>query len=356
MNILGFDIGGANLKVAFLRTDEGEVKELQTTIRYFPLWQQGKEQLPQALEQLKEHFLSEANVDAVGVTMTAELSDAYVTKKEGVLHVLDSLTSLFDASAIFVLDVDTALRSVQEAKRHPMKVAAANWVATGWMVSQLIEQGITVDIGSTTTSIIPIQHARVAARGKTDLEKLQTGELVYTGSLRTNVATIVDSIPIRGQQTRVSSELFATSGDVHLLLGHITKKEYTSETADGRGKSKEAAMARLARVVCADRNMLSEEELIHIAKYIYNAQLQQVKGGINQVYSSLTSRERGSCKVVVTGLGRHFLAKPAALQCGLHQVINLEEEIGNKAIMTPSVGVALLTANRLAEETIRWME
>lgn len=355
MDILGFDIGGANLKAAFLRTEERKVKELQTTITYFPIWQRGKKELPEALKHLKDQLLPVPNVDAVGVTMTAELSDAYATKQEGVLHILDALTSLFEGPSIFVLDVDTSLRSVQDAKRHPMKVAAANWAATGWMISQLIEHGIVIDVGSTTTSIIPIHHASVAATGKTDLEKLQTGELVYTGSLRTNVATIVDSIPIRGRQTRVSSELFATSGDVHLLLGHITKEEFTTETADRRGKSKEAAMARLARVVCADVDMLAKEEILSIARYIYNAQLQQVKSGISQVYSWLASQGGASCKIVVTGLGRNFLAKPAALQCGLHQIINLEKEIGNKAIMTPSVGVAFMTANRLAEETIQWM-
>ena len=44
--------------------------------------------------------------------------------------------------------------------------------------------------------------------GKTDLAKLMNGELVYTGSLRTNIAAIVHSIPIRDGAVRVSSELF----------------------------------------------------------------------------------------------------------------------------------------------------
>ncbi len=86
---------------------------------------------------------------------------------------------------------------------------------------------MVVDVGSTSTSIIPIVNGQVAAHGKTDLDKLICGELVYTGSLRTNVAAIVQSIPIRNGVAGVASELFALSGDVHLVLGNITEKDYT---------------------------------------------------------------------------------------------------------------------------------
>ena len=109
----------------------------------------------------------------------------------------------------------------------------------------------------------------MAAQGKTDLDKLMCGELIYTGSLRTNVAAIVHSVPIRDGCATVSSELFALSGDAHMILGHITEEQYTSETADGRGKTVPEALARLARVVCADTEMLTKQEIIDIAKYIY---------------------------------------------------------------------------------------
>ncbi len=70
---------------------------------------------------------------------------------------------------------------------------------------------IVVDVGSTSTSIIPIVEGRVAAEGRSDLEKLINGELVYSGVLRTNIAAIVNNVPVRGKVSRVSSEMFATS-------------------------------------------------------------------------------------------------------------------------------------------------
>ena len=170
--------------------------------------------------------------------MTAELSDTFLTKREGVCQVLEDVARVFPDTPIFVVDVEAKVRLIQEAKSEPLKVAAANWAATGWMVSQLIENCIVIDVGSTSTSIIPVVKGKLEAIGKTDLEKLISGELVYTGSLRTNIATIVSSIPVRGDLARVSAELFALSGDVHLILGNIKENEYTTETADGKGKTR----------------------------------------------------------------------------------------------------------------------
>ena len=160
--------------------------------------------------------------------MTAELSDAYQTKREGVNHILDCVKTVFPEVPIYVLNTDAELESLDVAKQQPLGVAAANWAATGWLVAQQLKNCVVVDVGSTSTSIIPIINGKVAALGKTDLDKLICGELVYTGSLRTNIAAIVQSIPIRNGVAGVSSELFALSGDVHLVLGNITEKDYTS--------------------------------------------------------------------------------------------------------------------------------
>ena len=355
VNVIGWDIGGVNTKAALIKTWGNEVKELKTATEYFPIWKRGKEQLPVVLEKLKEQIASAITLDGVGVTMTAELSDAYWSKREGVNHVLDCVAQVFTDVPVFILDTEVNLRSMEEARMEPLKVAAANWPATGWMVAQLIRDCIIVDIGSTTTSIIPVVDGEIAAAGKTDLEKLQNGELVYTGSLRTNVATVVNSILIRGRTARVSSELFAQSGDVHLILGNIREEDYTTETADGRGKTRMECLARLARVVCADIEMLSEIEIVEMARYIHEAQVEQVADGLRQVYNRLKSRLKGEVPVVATGLGRDFLVRKAAQRAGFHQIIDLGELMGvGAAIASPSVGVALMVATKLEGRRILW--
>lgn len=357
MNVIGWDIGGVNTKVAFIETFGGSIRELKTAMGYFPIWKKGKEHLPAMLKRLRNRLASSIKLDGVGLTMTAELSDVYWTKKEGVNHILDCVEQVFTYTPIFVLDVEANLKLIEEARRDPVKVAAANWLATGWMVSQLIKDCIIVDIGSTTASIIPVIKGTIAAEGKTDLAKLLNGELVYTGSLRTNVAAMINSIPIRGRIARISSELFALSGDVHLILGNIKEEDYTVETADGRGKTRKEAMARLARVVCADIEMLTEQEIVGISNYVYERQIEQVAEGLKQVYSRIKPCLKEALCVVVTGLGKDFLAKKAAQKAGFKQIIDLGELLGaDAAVVSPSVGIALMVASKLEGRTVQWKQ
>ncbi|MCJ7794036.1 H4MPT-linked C1 transfer pathway protein, partial [Candidatus Bathyarchaeota archaeon] len=238
----------------------------------------------------------------------------------------------------------------------PLGVAAANWAATGWLVAQRVKNCVVVDVGSTSASIIPIVDGQFATKAKTDLDKLMCGELVYTGSLRTNVATIVHSVPVKNGVAGVASELFALSGDVHLALGNITEKEYTCETADGRGKTLPEALARLARVVCADTEMLTQQEIVNIAKYIYDKQVIQVAEGLTKVYSYTKALTSSKVPVVVTGLGKDFIARKAAEKIGVDAIVDLGALMQNDAVVaTPAFGVALMTASELEGEIIKWM-
>jgi probable H4MPT-linked C1 transfer pathway protein len=349
VRVIGFDVGGANTKAAYLNTKDGAINGLSVASEYFPVWKQ-PEELTNALIKLKEQLFG-GEIDGVGVTMTAELSDAYQTKREGVNHILSCVQMAFSDVPIYVLNTDAELTTMDYARQYPLKVSAANWAASGWLVSQYFENCVVVDVGSTSTSIIPIINGHAAASGKSDLEKLMCGELVYTGSLRTNVAAIVQSIPLRGGVATVSSELFALSGDVHLALGHIVAEQFTSETSDGRGKTTPEAMGRLARVVCADTEMLSEQEITDMAQYIYEKQIQQVVGGLKQVYARAKQLASTKVPVVVAGLGKDFIARVAAEKLAVDAVMDLGALLPKGvSLAVPAVGVALLAAKKLESE------
>ncbi len=365
--VIGWDIGGANTKAAFLHTENGCVKELRTAMEYSPVWK-NPAKLAEVLSKLKERVREDVKLDGVGLTMTAELSDAYQTKREGVNQVLACAAQVFADSPVFVLDVDAKLLSLGAARSEPLSVASANWMATGWMVARFVKTCVIVDVGSTSTSIIPVIEGSVSAAGRTDLEKLIAGELVYTGSLRTNVAATVNTVPLRAAMARVASELFAQSGDVQLVLGNISEKQYTTETADGRGKSRGEALARLARVVCADMDMLTEEEVVQIAEYVYGRQVEQVAKGLSQVYSRVKSLATEKVPVVVTGLGKDFIARVAARKIGVEKIFDLEKVCLGDAFVyrqykraqdamfnaSAAMGVALMTASKLNGENLKW--
>ncbi len=79
----------------------------EVAIEYFPVWKE-PEKLASVLLTLKQR-LGAGRLDGVGVTMTAELSDAYQTKREGVNHILGCVKKAFPDFPIYVLNTDAEL-------------------------------------------------------------------------------------------------------------------------------------------------------------------------------------------------------------------------------------------------------
>jgi probable H4MPT-linked C1 transfer pathway protein len=274
--------------------------------------------------------------EAAAVTMTAELSDAFRTKREGVGFVLDAVPRVA-GGAVRVFTTRAGFVDVAAARARPLEVAASNWMATATLAARAVGDGLLVDTGSTTTDVIPIRAGRVAARGYTDPERLLAGELVYTGAVRTNVAAIVSRVPLGGAACPVAAEYFAVSGDAHVLRGDLAPEDYTCPTPDGRPPTAEFAAERLARVVCADAEMLGWAAIEAIAAAVAEAQVAAIASALARVAGSVGP----SPLVAVTGQGA-FLAHRAAARCGLPSrdlSALLGVEVGTAA---PAVAVAWL--------------
>ncbi len=284
VSIVGWDIGAANVKAALWMREENQAEQVRVISKPIEIWRE-KKRLPDVLRSAYDLIVSGAPPQAMAVTMTAELSDAFSTKREGVRFILDSLSASLSGLPIYVFSLEGAFASVEAARTRPLEFAASNWLASAQWIAGRSPDCLLIDVGSTTTDILPIINGKVSVAGRTDPERLVSGELVYTGVLRTNVAAIVSSVPVAGRLCRVASEYFSISGDVHLILGNLSPAEYTCATPDSRPASIDAARGRLARLVCADTEMLSTAEIDEMARYIQLRQIHQICDGIEQVIS-----------------------------------------------------------------------
>jgi hypothetical protein len=344
--VLGLDIGGANVKAAGLEYESGSPRELRVASLPFEIWRE-KERLPSILRAALESVFPAEQPQAAAVTMTAELSDVFATKREGVGFVLDSLAASFPGMDVFILNLQGEFIPLEGARKEPLDFAASNWLATALRIGQTHPDCLLIDVGTTTTDIIPILDGRVAARGRTDLDRLIAGELVYTGALRTNLAAIVQVVPIRGSLCRVSSEYFAISGDVHRILGCLPASAYSCPTPDGRDASVESARARLARLVCADGEMLTGAEIDEMARYIFDRQVDQIGDGLRQVLSRIPSGR--SLPALAAGSGA-FLALEAGRRLGL-TISDLGASWGDTgSAAAPSLAAAVLFAGWYSAE------
>jgi probable H4MPT-linked C1 transfer pathway protein len=331
--ILGWDVGGANVKAARIG-DAGQPGPVVLE-RPFPLWRE-PHRLPAVLSEVADRI---GNARTMALTMTAELADCFATKREGVAFVIDAFREAFPASELWVYGVDRRFRPAEEARHQPRQVAAANWMASATVVARSFPDALLVDVGSTTTDIIPIVSGRVVARGHTDSSRLRTGELVYTGSLRTPVCAIVRSVPVGGRRCRVAAELFAVAADAHLWLGRIEEADYTCDTPDGRGRSRGEAGARLARMICADRETLGPAGVTAIAEHVARTQVRQIARAIRQVMRRLGAAS--PVVAVLAGAGT-FVGRAAAEAVGL-TTCDLAHEVGTAAARSaPAAAVAYL--------------
>src|SRR5690606_28991507 len=278
---------------------------------------------------------------AMAVTMTAERAACFATKREGVTFVLDALRTAFPGCEPRIYGADGRFHDADAARRAPLLVAAANWAAAAAFVARRHPDALLIDVGSTTTDIIPIVAGRVAARGRTDPARLVSGELVYTGVLRSPVMSIVRRVPLRGRWCRVAAEHFAIAADVHCWLRHIPPGAYRCETPDGRGVGRRDSAARIARVVCADLEMLSPRDVTRIARHVAGVQRARIVAAIRQVLSRLGA---AAPRVALAAGAGAFLARDAACAAGM-RAIDLAARLEPAAARAlPAAAVAWLLA------------
>ncbi|ABO35902.1 Hydantoinase/oxoprolinase [Methanococcus maripaludis C5] len=325
--ILGVDIGGANTKITELH-ENGEFKVHHL---YFPMWK-NNDKLAEVLKTYSK------DVFHVALVTTAELADSYETKKEGVDNILTAVESAFGKN-ISVFDSDGNFISLEDARETYMKVSASNWCGTAKWVSKNIEKNcILVDMGSTTTDIIPIVDGRVVAE-KTDLERLMNQELLYVGTLRTPISHLGNIIMFKGVNTNVSSEYFAITADISVILEKVTPEEYTCDTPDGKGTDKRSSLIRISKVLCSDLNQISESDAENIAKTYYELWTDLILKNVAAV-----AEKYGLKKVVITGLGENVLKDALAD----FEVISVAEKYGKDvSLATPSFAVAELLKSEL---------
>jgi probable H4MPT-linked C1 transfer pathway protein len=303
--VIGLDVGGANTKAAVVY-DDGRIR---TVSEPFEVWRQ-----PEGLADAIASVVGRLGLDRapVALTTTAELVDVFASKREGVLYVLEAAQQALPGRRLRVMTTAGELVGLPEARAAPLLCAAANWVATALLIARSVPDAILLDCGGTTTDVIPIAAGEVAARGRTDVERLLSGELVYTGALRTNVAAVLSHVPIGGELCPVSSELFAISADAHLLRGSLTPEVCTCTFPDDRGTSLPEVRSRLARVVCADPEQLADGDLEAIAAAVEEAQVASIATALDRVAARLPA----GTGAIAVGVGA-FLARTAAERCGV---------------------------------------
>ncbi len=331
----GFDVGGAHLKVA--RVEDGRV--VAAAMFAMPLWT-GLGTIDAAFRTAEPLY---AGSHRAVFTMTGELADAFPSRSAGVAGLLDAIARQPVAPDRLVYAGRAGFVSPDEARRRTGDVASANWHATAALVARELGDALLVDMGSTTTDIIPVCDGQVAAHGYSDAGRLATGELVYTGFTRTFLFGVAASAPVRGHPTPLMNEYFASIADVHRILGVLDEADDKHAAADGKDKTVAGSVARLARMVGRDADDLGMREWRDIAAWFSEQQLRTVHDAAFRVATRLSE----DAPVVAAGTGRWQIARLAGRLgrrfVDLADIIPADDAVsGAASSVAPAAAVALL--------------
>jgi (4-(4-[2-(gamma-L-glutamylamino)ethyl]phenoxymethyl)furan-2-yl)methanamine synthase len=330
-SLLGLDVGGANLKAA--HTSGVAVS------RRFALWKN-----PGGLtDALRDVIRSLPPADQLAVTMTGELCDCYESKRQGVNAILDAVESAVDGKPVLVWQNTGCFADLDRARSTPLQTAAANWLALATFVGRYAPAGpgLLLDVGSTTTDVVPLLDGRPVPRGRTDSERLLCRELVYLGVRRTPLCAVAGPVG--------AAELFATALDAYLVLGDVPEQAADCDTADGRPATRAAAHLRLARMLCADLETSTEDQRLQLAR---TARLHQVLM-LGAALRMVAARMPGPPRTVIRAGSGEFLADRAL--CSQEwvppcRVVSLERELGETASAAACAhAVAVLASERPTE-------
>ena len=327
--VLGLDIGGANIKAA---TADGTF----TDARYFQLWNQSHR-----LAEVLRDIVNNVEADFLAVTMTGELADCFESKQQGVQFISNAVVkAATNPDNIYVYRTDGNWIPPTKCSEQWANVAASNWqaLATIAATSYPNQPGILLDIGSTTVDIIPLNSGTSVPNNLSDVDRLQSGQLLYWGIQRTPICALVDIAELDDRMVPLARELFATTQDVFLITGDTDEDGDCHDTTDGKPATRQYAHARLARSVCECPTQFSNQDASNFAQQVKARLVSLLNDALQLVIKGMQQPPQ---KIILTGHG-NFLTDCITLQL---PIINLLS--GERSRVAPAYAVAILLEQHL---------
>jgi len=341
-SIIGWDIGGAHLKGA--RCEDGRIVKVAQIAS--PLWQ-GLDELHRAFAEAKV-LLGDA--DHHVATMTGELADAFASREAGVSGLANIAAQDLQTQAIRFYAGANGFVTLADVAVHFTDIASANWHASASLIGLTHHNALFIDMGSTTTDLVPIIDGKVKTIGATDASRLAHGELVYAGVVRSFLMSSgARFVPFDGRWVPLMNEWFASTSDIYRVLGELPEEADLMLTADNAPKTVEASAIRIARMLGYDGPEYGLDVWRRLAAYFAEVQLRDLTDGCHLILSR--GEISAEAPIIGAGAGRFVVTRLAQrLQrtyIDYADLIPTSVEVKDKAPdCAPACAVALLAASQ----------
>ena len=336
----GWDLGGANIKLA--RIEDGRVamvSQIPCPVIADP------DKFNQAVDAALETCAPEGRH---AVTMTGELSDVFPSRAAGVAYLTGLMRKKTGEDTLFY-SLSEGLVGAEAVRDQWQDIASANWHASAALTASRVGEGLLLDVGTTTTDLIPMKNGKPAAIGMNDGQRMTEGELIYGGVVRTPVMAIAQDAPFKGRMQGLAAERFATMADVYRITGELPEDADPYPAADQRGKTVTESAGRLARMLGRDAEDAEFIAWKALAHYLARRQLDRIAADAR----GLLEREKlgQDAPVIGAGCGRFVALNVAARLARPYRdfadLIDCQPEMADMAaVCAPAVAVGLLVSDR----------
>lgn len=309
--VIGWDIGGAHVKVVMLDAQGRVLRVLQQACA---LWK-GMDLLENALQTVLHLWSLKPDQVMHVVTMTGELVDLFENRAQGVRAIAETIKKHLPQAMFYQASPADKASFVASVDGKESDIASLNWHASAQCLAETHADSATliVDIGSTTSDITVCNARQVLANGWTDAERMASQGLTYTGVVRTPLMAFGPSIEWNQQARHIAAEYFATTADVYRVMEELPSKHDLADTADGQDRSLEASMRRLARMVGHD---LEDDDGAHWRSLAQAFRHQQLSILVDAIQSCVKKSAMQPQTLIGLGAGS-FLLPEIAQRLGL---------------------------------------
>ncbi len=346
-SIIGFDIGGSNIKFATLTPHKQKylARGRIVNVPYMRI----------ELEYTVKRLLSEVpeNISCVGVITSYPVSCGDQRKA------MEELVSLFQDALpekpVFFIDFEGRMWPLKEVmSTTPARFAMSNFFGSAFFGSKVCDNAIVMDTGSTSTDILLTADNRPVTIGQDteDIRRNLTGEMTWTGVLFTPISSLTQFVPLRGRLVKGNPRGGQTK-DVYSVL-------YYDEVQDllrmygAKQKEKDKYALDIASLFLCDLENIEPIEIENVARYVSIKHREIVAGFLLQVMS-YHKRDVTDTDFVLMGIGKDILLKKVLnlLDVDKSHIFDAADYIpGDLWAHGSSVGAALRALDQVTGENI----
>lgn len=317
-----------------------------------------------AIEAFLKHHNTETTEIKSVVFCTGGAYYMAKTFADGMRYTAGILKMIFPKQKVYFIRVDGEVLPIDQIFELDDFEATAfgctNYLGTSILAARNFTDGLAIDMGTISTSVIPIQDGNIDPLAIYNPvgymhHRYTTGKHVWYGVMHTPLIHITNSAKTRRSNYNLILRSCSTN-TICTILNLIEPTVANAHVGDsGRISELEMAYMRMAETVGLDINSVFRDELHQIAKDVYYQMVYKLSENIRNIMANMNYKDFDNLRVLAAGLGQEAFIIPALLNSGFdrEQIITIAEGQQNNLWTATSVyGLALIALENITGERI----